>query len=130
VHRSPSEVVEIVARFCQNQFPRECSHCERTYGTLAQFLLETVALGDPIAYDTKMGDWEPLPPLEAMARFTCQCGTTLPVCGEGPEVKTMWQLLAWAQLERKHTGLTIRQILPTIRSLIDDFVSGDHQTRN
>lgn len=113
------DVIEIIRIFIGRQFPKDCPNCGRQFSSIADYLQNTTHIGEPISYDAEEEDWQPKDPLGTVSLARCQCDTTLAITSSGMKRLTMWRLLLWARLETLKRGITVRELLTSLRKKID-----------
>jgi len=123
------EVVEIVRKHVERQFPMSCSTCGHRFASLKEYLEYTTHLGNPISYDAESGNWRPWEPVGTVSFANCRCGTTLCISSEGMGLLTMWRLLRWARKESSRRGIRVSELLDGIRREIDQQVLSETQPR-
>jgi len=113
-----AQVVRLMRRHLETQFPLDCPRCGRRYATLRDFLLDTRPAGPPIPHDAEAGDWNPARPLGTMTHANCACGDTLTLSSHGMPLARLWRLLDWARAETQRRGTTPRELLEHLRTVI------------
>jgi hypothetical protein len=123
------EVLVIVKRNLERQFPKTCACCGRTFPSFADFVLQlhTMHRGDPMCVDAEMGDWEPRDDEGTLGLTNCACGTTLALGSKGIGLPTMGRLLRWARARTRERGVTIGQVLADLRTWVDARVFEEQQ---
>jgi hypothetical protein len=123
------QVVTIVRKHIEAQFPKHCSCCGHVYETLADYLIGTTHLGEPMSADDPFEAIEPRRLIGTISFANCSCGTTLAISSRGLDVLTMWRLLQWAgaSIARRHIPLS--ELLAELRSRIDDEVLREHDAQ-
>ena len=121
---SDEEVVAIVRKHVESKFPKRCATCGREYASLADYLLRTRHLGNPLTPD------DPLTAtadrlVGAISYADCSCGTTLAIASSGLDLLTMWRLLQWAGASTSRRGISMGELLADIRRRIDEQVLGE-----
>ena len=114
------EVVKIVYKHVEKQFPMDCSTCNHHFASLKEYLEYTSPTGKPISYDAERGDWKPLKPFGTFSLRTCQCGTTLSLSSHGMRLATLWRLLQWLRKESSSRKINMREVMDDIRKKIND----------
>jgi hypothetical protein len=119
------KAVEIIRRFIEKQFPKECPNCHRRFMTLKEFVQETTHVGNPVSYDADLGEWQPEKPLGTYSYSNCPCGNTLIISSDKMGLFMMWRLLYWARGEIRKRGISPEDLLVHIREKIDEQVLGE-----
>lgn len=114
-----AEVISIVRRHIERQFPKSCTTCGVIFHDLADYLRNTTHLGTPTSYDAEIGEWTPRHPIGTVSVANCRCGTTLAIGSDGLGLWTMIRLLHWARKETRRRGVSIQELLRDIRDKID-----------
>lgn len=115
-----NKAVDITKKYIESQFPKTCPKCGMRFNSLAEYLLNTTHVGDPVSYDADDGDWTPKNPIGTASYATCKsCRTTLAISSKGMNLITMWKLLAWARMESRKRGISMSELLKHIRQEID-----------
>lgn len=116
---SSSEVVAAVRRHIESQFPKVCAKCGRRFASLREYLQATVHAGDPVSYDAAAGHSDPNLFLGTFAFAHCRCGNTLAISSEGMPKELMAALREWSRAEVERRGISIRELLRSLRDEID-----------
>ena len=111
-----AQVISVMRRHIETQFPKTCSMCGLVFPTLAAYLRTVKHVGAPISYDVAIGNWEPLEPIGAVSMANCCCGTTLCVTSRGMSRWNILRLLRWARAETRRRGIDMRQLLAYLRA--------------
>jgi hypothetical protein len=119
---SDQEVISIVRRHIESKFPKDCATCGRRYDSLANYLLETTHLGDPVAGDDPFRGTRPSRLVGAISYASCSCGSTLAISSSGLDLMTMWRLLQWAGANMSRRGVSMGELLRDVRRRIDEEV--------
>lgn len=112
------QVIAIVRRHLETQFPKTCSCCGLVFDSLAEYVENTTSIGDPVSVDAEARDWRPAEPVGTMAFSNCRCGTTLTLGSDGLSLLTLWSLLGWVRVTTQRRGVTSRQLLGYLRDRI------------
>ena len=112
-------VIQIVRNYIEEQFPKKCTNCNRTYKTLKDYLQETTHKGKPVSFDADLAEWKPSNPLGTHSYANCPCGNTLIISSDKMRLITMWRLLFWAKCESWRRGISIQDLLDDVRKKID-----------
>lgn len=125
---SDQEVIAIVRRHIESKFPKTCLVCGRCYVSLADYLIGTTHLGDPISAD------DPFKPhlnsaAGAISYAKCSCGTTLAITSAGIDLWTMSRLMQWAAITMVRRSMSMNEVLRDLRSRIDAEVLREHHAR-
>ncbi len=100
-----AEVLAIMRRHLETQFPGACRSCRQPFPTLRDYLLGTIRVGVPESYDVEFKDWQPLQPLGSVT-FACRrCGARTTVSSDGLPLDVLWSLYAWGKSETERRGL-------------------------
>ncbi len=113
-----AEVVAAMRRHLESQFPKTCPLCQREFGSLREYLINTAPHGDAVPYDAEMGNWQPLRPLGTVTLANCRCGNTLALTSEGMPLTKLWRLLNWARIETQRRRTTPRELVTHLRDVI------------
>jgi hypothetical protein len=113
-----AEVIQILRKHVERQFPKECPSCHRQFASLREYIIATKPVGDVISYDAESGDWKPVEPLGTTAMANCPCGSTLTITSDGIPLLQLWRLLSWSRVETKRRGLSQKQLLEYVRGEI------------
>ncbi len=113
-----AEVVAAMRRHLESQFPKTCPLCQREFGSLHEYLVNTNHQGDAVPYDAEMGNWRPLRPLGTVTLANCRCGNTLALTSNGMPITKLWSLLNWARIETQRRRATPRELLTHLRDVI------------
>jgi len=113
-----AEVLRIMRRHLEGQFPKICPACERHFANLHEYLLITEHLGPAMPYDADMGNWMPLEPVGTATYANCPCGTTLVLSSHGMPLLILWRLLNWARIETQRRKMTPQELLNYLRDEI------------
>lgn len=117
-----AEVIRIIRQHLEKQFPKVCPNCQRSYGTLREYVRLTTPQGAPIPYDVQRGEWLPVKPLGTVVLANCPCGSTLALSSEGVALTRLWQLWRWARAETVKRGQTPEELLAYLREKIREQV--------
>jgi hypothetical protein len=123
---SDAEVICIVRKHIESRFPKDCLSCGRRYDSLADYLLRTTHVGDPVSGDKPFGDILPVTLVGTISYANCPCGSTLAIHSAGLDLMTMWRLLRWAAASTSRRGVSTGELLRDIRRRIDEEVLRDH----
>jgi len=113
-----AEVIRFIREHLESQFPKVCSVCKRSYGTLREFLLITKPVGSTMSYDAEVNDWNPVEPRGTATFVNCPCGNTISLTSEGMPIRRLWPLMNWARAETRRRGQTLEQLLNYLREEI------------
>jgi hypothetical protein len=127
---SDQDVVRIIRRHIESKFPKDCARCGRRYESLAEYLLQTTHVGEPITGDNPLADVQPIKLVGTISYANCSCGSTLGISSAGMDILTMWRLLRWAGASMSRRGLSIGAVLSDLRSRIDEEVLREHHARD
>jgi hypothetical protein len=119
---SDEEVIGIVRGHIESKFPKECARCRRRYDSLANYLLETTHLGDPVTGDDPFKGTPPSRLVGTISYANCSCGSTLAISSSGLDLVTMWRLLRWAGASMSRRGVSMAEVLRDLRCRIDEEV--------
>ena len=112
------QVIAIMRRHLEGQFPQCCTNCNRPFATLKEYLLGTEQVGSAMPYDEENDDWEPVEPMGTYTFANCTCGSTLALSSNGIPLLNLWSLYHWARVECKKRGVTQRELLNDLRDKI------------
>jgi hypothetical protein len=121
------QVLEIVKRHLEKQFPKTCACCGRLFPTLAEYVLVVRHKGDPMCLDASEDEWEPRDDEGTLSLANCPCGTTLAIGSSGIGILTTWRLLRWSRARSRQKGITVSQLLAELRARIDARVLEEHR---
>jgi hypothetical protein len=113
------EAIALVRAHVERQFPKTCDHCARVFGSLADYLVGTRHVGQPISYDAELGAWTPTESGGTISIAICSCGSSLSISSRGMSLVTVCRLMAFAYGESRRRGITISELLTAIRDEID-----------
>ena len=123
---SDQDVIRIVRSHIEAQFPKSCARCKRRYESLAEYLLGTTHVGDPITGDDPLADPQPVKLIGTISYANCACGSTLGISSAGMDILIMWRLLRWAGVNMTRRGISIGELLSDLRRRIDEEVLREH----
>lgn len=113
-----AQVVQLMREHLEGLFPRTCSNCQRRFGTLREYLLNTEHVGSAVPYDALLGNWNPVKPVGIVTYTNCRCGTTLSLSSKGMPLGRLWALLNWARAETRRRGVSPQELLNHLREEI------------
>ena len=116
------EVIKIIQEHGESKFPMKCPCCGIVFNSLAEYIRNTIRVGDPISYDVEMEDWEPSQPLGTHFYANCNCNSTLSLSSKGMNRFLLWRLILWFRIESWKRGIDIGELLSDIRSKIRNKV--------
>ena len=117
-----TDAVRLTRAHIESKFPKTCSACGRVFATLADYLRQTRHVGQPVAYDAEVHDWDHREPLGTMSLANCVCGTTMAIDSEGMPLRTFARLMMWARRVSRQRHVSMRELLASIRRRIDEQV--------
>ena len=117
-----TDAIRITRAHIESKFPKTCSSCGKLFATLSDYLRQTRHVGQPVAYDAEVHDWDPKEPLGTMSLANCTCGSTLAIDSEGMSLRTFTRLMMWARRVSKQRRISMRQLLESLRKRIDEQV--------
>jgi len=103
----------------EQQFPKVCRSCGRTFTSLYDYLENTRNVGQPVSYDAERGNWRPFSPAGTLSFANCRCGTTLALGSEGMPLLTLWRLMAWGRAEVQRRNISIGEFLEGLRAKLE-----------
>ena len=121
-----SEAIRLTRDHIESKFPKTCTSCGRVFATLPDYLRQTHHVGQPVAYDSEVA-WDRREPLGAMSLANCPCGSTLTIDSGGMSMRTFARLMMWARKASKQRHISMRQLLESIRTRIDEQVLGENK---
>lgn len=113
-----AEVIQLMREHLEGLFPKTCSNCQRRFGSLREYLLNTEHVGAAVPYDALLGDWNPVKPVGTVTYSNCRCGTTLSLSSKGMPLSRLWALLNWAKGETRRRGISPQELLNYLREEI------------
>jgi hypothetical protein len=113
-----AEVIRAIREHLEEQFPKVCLVCKRSYANFREFLLITTPTGSTLSYDAELNDWKPEQPIGTATYANCPCGNTLILISRGMQVRRLWLLMNWARLETRKRGQTVEELLNYLREEI------------
>jgi hypothetical protein len=119
------QAIEITQKYVESQFPKTCPNCGKIFSSLAEYLLNTTHLGDPVPYTGDVEDRTQRNPIGVASHVNCKCGTTLTISSKGMAQRTMWRLMLWASMESLKRRINISELLRHLRQEIDRRVIGE-----
>lgn len=119
------EIIQMVLEHCEGLFPKVCPNCNRFFGTLREYILNTKRLGAIICYDTEIGDWETMQPIGSAAYSNCFCGNTLVLTSAGMPISQILSVLRWIKEETERRGLSPSELMDYVREEIRKRVLTD-----
>jgi len=111
---SESEVLQIMREYYSGLFPKTCPSCERSFGTLRDYVTLTKPVGRYISYDVDGGNWTP--DMGTFALANCPCGDTLALTTSGLPQATRVMLLEWIRSEAERRAMAPADLLQYLRS--------------
>ena len=120
------EVVAIVRAHVESKFPKVCVACGRRYASLADYLLRTTHLGDPVSADAPAAA-QPASLIGTISYANCPCGSTLAISSAGMDLLTIWRLLQWAGGAMHRRKISMGALLGDLRRRIDEQVLREHE---
>ena len=122
-----NQAIQITRKYIESQFPRTCYNCGRTYRSLAEYLMKTKHLDDPIPYDAYECKVDHQNPTGVVSYANCACGSTMAITSQKLDLITYWRLMLWARRESRKQKISITALLRQIRKEIDRQVLDDNQ---
>jgi hypothetical protein len=113
-----AEVVKAMREHLESQFPKVCPTCGRRYETLRDYILVTERIEPAVSYDAEMEDWTPKEPVGTVTYSNCACGTTLALSSHGMPLLRLWSLYLWARSQTRRRGISIEELLRSLRNII------------
>jgi len=126
---SDRQVITIVRRHIESKFPKTCVACGRRYDSLADYLVRTRHLGDPVSADEPFDQVHQTNASAAISYASCPCGATLAITSSGFDFLTMSRLMHWAAALMARRKMSMREVLRDLRSRIDEEVLREHHAR-
>ena len=112
------KVVDLLERYFESLFPRDCPNCGRHFATLGHYILATVPVGKSVSYDAQRGDWHTAKPVGSAAFANCTCGSTLTLTTQDMALEQRLALLAWLKAEGERLNLSSSDVLDRLRARI------------
>jgi hypothetical protein len=126
---SDRQVIATVRQHLESKFPKTCPVCGRRYVSLADYLVRTTHLGDPVSADDPFEQVHQTSTAGAISYANCVCGSTLAMSSRGLDFWTMSQLMHWAARRMTLRGMSMKEVLRDLRSRIDEEVRREHDAR-
>ena len=112
------EFIQLNYEHYSSLFPRRCSGCARTFGSLREYITSTRPVGATISYDAELGEWRTERPLGAAALANCPCGSTVALTTEGIPLEDIQRMLEWIKVETEKRGVTSAELLGYVREQV------------
>lgn len=120
-----TEIIAMIRRDVEAQFPKTCSRCGVVFPTLAHFVRSCTHLGEPVSFDAEPGDWAPTRTTGVLALSNCPCGTTLSISSRRLPPAQLEALMRWAKAEVARRGIPMSELLAELRTKVDAAVLAD-----
>lgn len=114
-----NDVIQIIHDHVSTKFPKVCGCCGKNYADFAEFVRQTVHVGEPVSYDAELNNWQPSSPIGTIGMANCACGSTMAISSDGMSLPEMWRLMGWAKEEAEHRNISISELLVEIRVALD-----------
>jgi hypothetical protein len=111
-----AEVVAIMRKHAEEQFPKTCSKCRLVFRTYADYVRTVTPIGAPVPFDEPRGDGKTKAQLGAVSMANCPCGTTLSISSRGRPAETAEGITTWAREQAAREGITLEQLLERLRA--------------
>lgn len=122
------QAIQLTRKYIESQFPRTCYNCGRTHRSLAEYLMQTKPLDDPIPYDEQERKIDHQNPTGVVSYANCICGSTLAITSQAMDLITYRRLMLWARIESRKQKISISELLREIRKEIDLQVLNENQS--
>jgi len=120
-----AQVIDLVRRHMEAQFPKTCSRCGVVFASVAAYHRAVQHIGDPMSFDGTIEKLEPAKSIGAVSLANCTCGTTLSITTRGMSPTDLQRVMGWARLESKRRNLDERKVLAELRAKIIAEVLAD-----
>ena len=117
------EILQVLRRHFESQFPRDCNKCGRHFTTLSDYIRNTSPLGSVQSIDIELGHWQPPRPVGSLVFANCACGTTIALSSDGMPLETRHAILAWVKAESKRRQVEPPVVLDELREEIRRLVT-------
>jgi hypothetical protein len=106
-----ADVVAIIRKHIEAQFPKTCSMCHRIFRTYADYVRTVTPVGAPVLFAKTRTDGETKAPLYAVGMTNCPCGTTVSISSLGMSEEPVANITRWALERAARDGTTVAQLL-------------------
>jgi hypothetical protein len=110
------EVVAIMRRHVDAQFPKTCSKCHRVFQTYSEYVRTVTPIGTPVLFERTRGEGEAKAQLGTVSMANCTCGTTLSLSSRGRSQQPEVSITTWARERAEHEGITLEQLFERLRA--------------
>jgi hypothetical protein len=110
-----TEIVRLLLDYYEGLFPKVCSNCGHTFGSLREYIISTKRLWPSVEYDIEMGNYVPVHPIGGLALANCNCGNTLALSSRTMPLEQTQLILDWIHTESERLEFTPTELLERLR---------------